>query len=451
LQDYDFIEKMPSWLIKNTIFLIDILRVLGDLSKMIFKKGIHFIFKNINSLLLRKALRSKSSTCWHYPRRVEFVIINQCNANCIMCGDIFDGKKLDIRQFKRIAKQTLPFAKEAGFIGGELLLHPGFYNISEYAYRFGVQLSMTTNLSVLTTDRADALNYFFKSIIISIDSPRKETYEMIRIGLSFDRLKKNLSRISEIKRQNGMRVSIAFVAMRQIIEELPDMVDFAVDYGLVRNLKIVDELFILNEAHYMPILQGIIRKGVDLNIWAYARVDTIKFANLPVMKKAGINWLALGIKSANPDVRGGVFKQIRKADIETCVARIKEAGIHIIGNYIFGLPGDTLETMRETLDLALKLNCEFVNFYCAMAYPGSRLYDMALKEGWELPGEWHGYSQHAYETLPLPTQYLPVKVVLQFRDDAFQEYFSHPDYLDMITNLFGERIKRHIREITKKN
>jgi radical SAM superfamily enzyme YgiQ (UPF0313 family) len=103
-----------------------------------------------------------------------------------------------------------------------------------------------------------------------------------------------------------------------------------------------------------------------------------------------------------------------------------------------------------TLDLALKLECEFVNFYCAMAYPGSRLYDMALKEGWELPGEWHGYSQHAYETLPLPTQYLPAKAVLQFRDDAFQEYFSHPDYLDMITNLFGERIKRHIREITKK-
>ena len=199
---------------------------------MIFKKGIRSIFKNINSLLLRKALRSKSSTCWHYPRRVEFVIINQCNANCIMCGDIFDGKKLDIRQFKRIAKQTLPFAKEVGFIGGELLLHPGFYDISAYAYRFGVQLSMTTNLSVLTPDRADALNYFFKSIIISVDSPRKETYEMIRIGLSFDRLKKNLSRISEIKRQNGMRVSIAFVAMRQNIEELPDMVDFAADYGL---------------------------------------------------------------------------------------------------------------------------------------------------------------------------------------------------------------------------
>ena len=43
----------------------------------------------------------------------------------------------------------------------------------------------------------------------------------------------------------------------------------------------------------------------------------------------------------------------------------------MIGNYIFGLPEDDLETMQETLDLALELNCEFANFYCAMAYPGS--------------------------------------------------------------------------------
>jgi radical SAM protein with 4Fe4S-binding SPASM domain len=198
---------------------------------MIFKKEIRSLFKNINSLLLRKALHSKSSTCWNYPRRVEFVIINRCNADCIMCGDIFDGKKLDIQPFMRIAKQTLPYAKEAYFIGGELLLHPGFYEISEYANRFGVQLYMTTNLSVLTPDRAEALKKFFKAITISIDSPCKETYEMIRTGLSFEKLKKNLTRVSEIKRENGMRVTIALVAMRQNIEELPGMVDFTADYG----------------------------------------------------------------------------------------------------------------------------------------------------------------------------------------------------------------------------
>lgn len=71
------------------------------------------------------------------------------------------------------------------------------------------------------------------------------------------------------------------------------------DYG-IRNLKIVDELFVLHEPHYMGIVDQLIKRGYDLNIWAYARVDTVQPANLARMKQAGINWLALGIESANP-------------------------------------------------------------------------------------------------------------------------------------------------------
>ena len=69
----------------------------------------------------------------------------------------------------------------------------------------------------------------------------------------------------------------------------------------------------------------------------------------------------------------------RRARSTTRSRKIKAAGINIIGNYIFGLPEDTAETMQETLDLALDLNCEFANFYSAMAYPGSPLYEQALR------------------------------------------------------------------------
>jgi len=64
----------------------------------------------------------------------------------------------------------------------------------------------------------------------------------------------------------------------------------------------------------------------------------------------------------------------------------------IIGNYIFGLPDDTIETMDETLDMAMDLNCEFANFYSAMAYSGSKLYNIAIKANLKLPKEWHGYA-----------------------------------------------------------
>ena len=220
------------------------------------------------------------------------------------------------------------------------------------------------------------------------------------------------------------------------------------DYG-IRNVKIVDELFVLNERHYMTIVDLLIEKGYDLNLWAYARVDTVKLENLQKMKRAGINWLALGIESANPDVRNGAEKKMRVKDIKNVVKAIRSAGIRVIGNYIFGLPEDNLKTMQETLNMAIDLNCEFANFYCAMAYPGSRLYDIAIKEGWELPKEWHGFSQHSYEMVPLPTKHITAREVLKFRDDAFHKYFENPDYLNMVQQKFGSEVERHIREMTK--
>jgi len=219
-------------------------------------------------------------------------------------------------------------------------------------------------------------------------------------------------------------------------------------YG-IKNIKIADELFILKEKHYMTIVELLIEKGYDLNIWAYARVDTVKPENLQKMKKAGINWLALGIESANPDVRDGASKKMRVNDINKIVKTIQNEGIRIIGNYIFGLPDDTVETMEETFNMAIELNCEFVNFYSGMAYPGSQLYKLAVKECWELPKKWHGFSQHSYETLPLPTKYISAKEVLKFRDEAFNRYYKNQDYLEMIESRFGKNVRKHIQYMTK--
>jgi radical SAM superfamily enzyme YgiQ (UPF0313 family) len=238
--------------------------------------------------------------------------------------------------------------------------------------------------------------------------------------------------------------AIRYRSPERVLEEIGGLIS---KYG-VKNLKIVDELFVLKKEHYLQICKGIIKHGYDLNIWAYARVDTVNPENLNVMKQAGINWLALGIESASPGVRDGASKNMRRNDIKAVVKSIQNAGIRVIGNFIFGLPDDTSETMRETLDMAKELNCEFVNFYSAMAYPGSKLYGIAIENHWKLPDSWQGYSQHSYETMPLPTKHLSSIEVLKFRDNAFHEYFSNPNYLDMIELKFGSGVRSHVQEIT---
>jgi radical SAM superfamily enzyme YgiQ (UPF0313 family) len=237
--------------------------------------------------------------------------------------------------------------------------------------------------------------------------------------------------------------SYRFWRPQTVLAQIDDLVT---QYG-VKNIKIADEMFVLNPRHVLAICDLIIERGYNLNIWAYARVDTVKDEMLDKLKRAGFNWLAFGIEAASERVRDDVDKGFGQEQIFRTIEKVRAAGINVIANYIFGLPEDDLQSMQATLDLALELNCEFANFYCAMAYPGSQLYTLALKEGWALPAEWTGYSQHAVETLPLPTKYLSAGEVLRFRDEAFHVYFNSPRYLEMITRKFGEETAQHTRQM----
>lgn len=218
----------------------------------------------------------------------------------------------------------------------------------------------------------------------------------------------------------------------------------------VKTIKIIDEMFVLNERHVLGICDLLIERDYGLNIWAYARVDTVKPRMLDKLKRAGIGWLALGIESGSKHVRDGADKALKDDDIVHIVREIQKAGIRVIGNFIFGLPDDDRDTMQQTLDLALALNCEYANFYSAMAYPGSPLYAMALEGGLPLPERWSGYSQHSYDCRPLPTEHLSAAEVLRFRDDAFHAYFSNPRYLDLVDRTFGAATRAHIEDMASR-
>ena len=239
---------------------------------------------------------------------------------------------------------------------------------------------------------------------------------------------------------------IRFRSPENIIKEI----DLLVKNYKVKTIKFLDELFAINEQRVNRICDLLIERGYDLNIWAYARINTVNEKMLKKMKKAGINWLAYGIESGSKKVRSGVNKLGFEEDtIRKVIKMTQDAGIYVLGNFIFGLPEDDLGTMKETLNLAEELNCEYINFYTAMAYPGSQLYEEVLEKGLELPKSWLGYAQLNEETLPLPTKYVSGRDVLRFRDKAFREYFNRPEYSEMIEKKFGSEAVSHINEMLK--
>jgi anaerobic magnesium-protoporphyrin IX monomethyl ester cyclase len=227
-----------------------------------------------------------------------------------------------------------------------------------------------------------------------------------------------------------------------------DQIDVLVNRYGVRNLKIADEMFVLNRKHVLALCEGLMQRKYDLNLWAYARVDTIKDDMLDPLRQAGFSWLALGIEAGAERVRANVDKRFHQEDVFAVVHKVRAAGINIIGNYIFGLPEDDGDTMQATLDLAVELNCEFANFYATMAYPGSALYARAVRQKVPLPRRWTGYAQHARDCLPLPTRYVTARDVLRFRDDAFLRYYTAPGYLSAVERRFGGPALEHLRRMT---
>ncbi len=218
----------------------------------------------------------------------------------------------------------------------------------------------------------------------------------------------------------------------------------------VSTIRISDEMFFLDKRYFDPLLDGLIERDLDLKMWAYSRVDTVRDRFLTKFKEAGIGWLALGIEAGSQLVRQEVSKgTFKEVNIREVCETVRKNEINVISNYIFGFPEDTLETMEKTLNLALELNTEMANMYPCQALPGSPMYHNALKKGWELPSNFKGYAFLGYESLPLQTNYCSSEEVLSFRDNAWQTYFTNPNYLSQIEKKFGEQERINLENMSK--
>ena len=188
--------------------------------------------------------------------------------------------------------------------------------------------------------------------------------------------------------------------IKAILKEIDHLV-FKYD---VRNIKFWDELFALNEKRVIAICKGL--EDYDLNIWAYARVDTITKGMLRAMSKGGIKWLAYGFESVTDP------KFVSRT--EDVIKMTRDVGISIMGNFMFGLT--TEDDDKRSVEFAKEHLFEFVNFYDAKPYPG---------------------SQWFRDTKPSNIEYNQYKDISKFRKDAFRDYFTNPEYLSMLEKKWG--------------
>lgn len=251
--------------------------------------------------------------------------------------------------------------------------------------------------------------------------------------------KNDMRKVSNAADYSGMRHWNSNFVMREIKK--------LIELG-VRTIRITDEMFFLNRRAYVPIIDELIGLNAedDLRLWAYARIDTVPAPEmLARIRKAGFRWLCLGIESGDKAIRLEVSKgKFEDVDVETVVRQIEEAGINVMANYIFGLPGDDERSIEETYKLSVKLNTLGWNTYAAMALPGSPLYVNSRNANQEMPKHFDEYSFHSKSCKPLSTEALPAWRILQLRDEKFVEYFGRKEFLDKIQRAFGEEARSKV-------
>lgn len=207
------------------------------------------------------------------------------------------------------------------------------------------------------------------------------------------------------------------VKLRGIMDIAFEMEILVGVYG-VSNIKIWDELFALKEERVIEICK-IFQQYRGLNIWAYSRLDTITEKMLKAMSDSGFKWLACGFEGIND-------RKFLSTKAEDVIKMTRDAGINIIANFMFGLPNTTEDDDKRSLDFAMKHLFEFVNFYDAKPYPGSQWYE---------------------DVKPNNIEFDQYKEISPFRQKAFHEYFSNPDYLNMLGNKWGEQAIKTIKDM----
>lgn len=198
---------------------------------------------------------------------------------------------------------------------------------------------------------------------------------------------------------------------------------YDIDTFGVRDFFFWAETFTANRPFVIELCREIIKSGLGISWVCNARVDTVDDEMLGLMHEAGCWMVSYGIESADQDVLKNVKKNITVEQVRTAVKMTRKNGLVASGHVIFGLPGETADSAHATMDLAAGLDMEFAQFYCAVPFPGSDLYKLAIEKGY-ISGVGFECFRQEKAVMSLPT--ISAREVEDIRKRAIRTFYMRP-------------------------
>jgi anaerobic magnesium-protoporphyrin IX monomethyl ester cyclase len=186
----------------------------------------------------------------------------------------------------------------------------------------------------------------------------------------------------------------------------------------------------LNVKSFTAFCDELIARNLPIQWFGNARADNLTDpAFVHRLKRSGCWMLALGIESESDEVRKDMVKRLERQKIQAAFKNMRDAGIRSFAFFIFGYPGETPLTMDHTIDYAIALDPDFANFYPAVPYPGTALYEKCLRDSL-LPAEaMHDWSKMEYSYYLLRGNGLDDRIVMDAINRAKRRFFLRPGYM----------------------
>jgi radical SAM superfamily enzyme YgiQ (UPF0313 family) len=214
-------------------------------------------------------------------------------------------------------------------------------------------------------------------------------------------------------------------------------------------ITIEDDLFTLYRKHFLAVCGELIRRDTGIRWNAFSRVDTITPEVIRTMAQAGCQAICFGVESGSQEVLDLVKKRSNLDKVKEAMRMTQDSGISALASFIIGLPGETVETLRKTVEFADELHAEFgslYGFHILAPFPGTEVRDRAQEYGLEiLNSDWRQYDANHVVSRTPGADPDTLRAVSEQYEDTIARYVRYQDHLFATGQLSGFELKTYLR------
>jgi len=210
------------------------------------------------------------------------------------------------------------------------------------------------------------------------------------------------------------------------VKNVVDEIEFLIDKYKAKEIHIHDDNFTFNKKWVFEFCDEIKKRRIDIafSLPNGIRVDQVNYEVLSSLKKIGLHSAAFGVESGSQRILNNVKKGTKISQIRRAFKLCKKLKIETWGFFMFGLPGDTVQTIKQTIKFAKELDPDVAKFHILKPYPGTEVFDLLSRQGLILESDWSRYGIHTKPVHRLPG--LNEDELMLLLKDAYRQFYLNP-------------------------